>query len=249
LSTKSRVAGLLAVLAIGFLLFGPEDEPSHSDEQGNDSESETERRLVPREPSFRPPGQEDYGLAGRPGRSGADTYRGGWGSPDANSYSPDSYPPRSYPPAPHQRDPHGGYGGRGSFAGRDDMSMGGYRFRPFDVPEKQRVREQPADRFPPPHSGPVARPWQNAPAPYSPYSSERGYYRTEPQSYSYRPLRKSPQARGRWQGPYGDPGWHPDWSPSDPWSAPPDPQWGSTPPSQRMYPSFHLDSGRRITSR
>jgi len=233
--TKSHIIGLLAILVVGFLIFRSGDEPSDSGDQPAGSESATDRRLQPREPAFQTPGSE-HGIAGRLGARSAPP---GYGSP------------HPYPAQPY-RDPYSGrfqtprpYGGQAS------MATDGYRFRPLGKQEQERMQaaypELYEEGYATPYyqPSPGARPRETAPVP----SAAPPTYR-EPASeiYGFRPLENSPGARGRWQGPYQEPG-RVDTYPTDPWMSPPLPEWGSTPPAQRMYPNFYRDSGRRLTAR
>jgi hypothetical protein len=242
--TKSRIVGLLLILFVGFLVLRPGDDPSDSGDR--DSESATDRQFQSREPAFLAP-ERDYGIAGRPGAGAAPRP---YGAPPPYSEPPrydvrGSYPPEPYAQESFTQDYPVGYGARAPYGGHARPSTGGYRFRPLDEQERRRTQKTYSDRYPTPYyPAPLARPEPVAPAPYS---AGTAYPEPAEEIYSFRPLERS--ARGRWQGPYQDPGWRTDRGPTDPWSAPPPPQWGSMPPAQRMYPNLHRDFGRRMTSR
>jgi hypothetical protein len=231
LITKSRVVGLLLVLGSVLLVFRPGDEPSNSIERGGDSESSTDRQFQPREPAFLE-SRRDYGIAGNPGvREAPSPY--GVQRPNARG---------TYP----QRDSDGS-GTPGTYGGQAPIQTNGYRFRPLDEQEKERMQASHPERYQAPYYSAPAEQQQSIPRPtYSAQSMAPGPQR---ETYSFRPLEKSRASRGRWQGPYQDPGWRGSRPPLDPWTAPPDPQWGSTPPAQRMYPSYLRDTSRRITAR
>jgi len=207
------------------------DEPPDTRNQGSDSESATDQQFQPRQPAFLMPGRE-YGIASRPDSQEAWP---AYGSPGSNPREPSS---QSYP---------GGYGAPDPYVGRDPIETNGYRFRPLGEREKRRMQVPVPDQHVAPYSSGYAQlPPPVAPAPHSAPSMLPN---PQQQTYSFRPLEKSPSSRGRWQGPYQRPGWRDDWHSSDPWAAPSDPQWGSTPPNQRMYPSYTRNTGRQITAR
>lgn len=238
--TKSRMVGLLLILFVGFLVLRPGDEPSDS----GDSESATDRQFQPREPAFLAP-ERDYGIAGRPGASSSPPSYGAPKPTPPGSYPATSLAPESYLPESYSRSYSGGYGAPDPYGRHVRPSMNGYRFRPLDEQEQRRMQAPYPNRYPTRHyPAPIARPEPIAPAPYS---ARTAYPEPAEEIYSFRPLERP--TRGRWQGPYQDPGWRTDRGPTDPWSAPPPPQWGSMPPAQRMYPNLHRDSGRRMTSR
>ncbi|MCG6863599.1 MAG: hypothetical protein LJE70_20435 [Chromatiaceae bacterium] len=235
--TKSRIVALLAILVVGFLVLRSGDEPSDSGEKGGGSESATDRQLQPQEPGFLAPSRE-YGIAGRPGMD-RDTRSDGSRWPYPSTYSPDYGIP----------DPYGAQAG---------IRTEGYRFRPLDDTEKSRAQAPYPDEY----TGRYTAPYDSfsqyypspddQPLPASPpsYSAPSAYPPSQQEAYSFRPLEKSPGARGRWQGPYQEPGWRRgDLYPMDPWQSPPNPQWGSMPPSHRMYPNLYRRPDRRLTAR
>lgn len=241
---KSRIFGLLTVLVVAFLIFGPEDEPTESEDRGGESKSATERRFQPREPAFQAPGH-DYGIADRRG---------------AGTAPSPYYRPESFQQEPRPQGYSGGYGISDSYSGHPEVATRGYRFRPLGEQEQRRTqtshRDQYGDQYATPYgqppqyyATPETRPRADSAAPYSTSPAYGAPY----QEYSYRPLTKSPSARGRWQGPYESPDWDPsrrfDPYADDPWTAPPHPQWGSMPPSQRMYPNLYSSPGRRLSAR
>lgn len=225
-STKSRIIGLVAILTAVFLILRSGDEPSDSDHQSSDSESTTDRHFQPREPTLPTPGY-DYGIVGRPGARSGPPPDVGWGA---------------HPNQPHPNPYPGGYDTPDPWGAQAGVRTGGYRFRPLT--EREQKRRQPAPyadhsatpSHPPPRTQAIAPPAY----PSSPPPSD-----SLQEIHSFRPQEKSPGARGRWQGPYeqlAPP-------PMAPWSSPPHPQWGSTPPSQRMYPNLYRNPGRRLTAR
>lgn len=229
--TKSRIAGLLLILGVGFLILRPGDEPSDSNDRGDGSESATDRQFQRREPAFLTP-EQDYGIAGRSdARSTPSPY-------DHPSAYPREYDPQAYPNA---------YRSPAPYDGQERFATNGYRFRPLGERERQRIQSGYPDQYPPTY---YPTP-ETAPRPITP-----GTYSTRPRDrqprqeiYSFRPLNKAGPAQGRWQGPYERPGWETNRSTIDPWTAPPDPRWGSMPPAQRMYPNLNRRSGRRLTAR
>lgn len=229
--TKSRIAGLLLILGVGFIVLRPGDDSSDSGEREGGSDSSTEKQFQPREPTFLTPGQ-DYGIAGR-----CDTRRNGSLCSDSTAQ------PREYRP---QSDADG-YRTPVPYSEQQPLSSNGYRFRPLSERERQRIRSTYPDQFATEYySAPEIRPRPATPAPYA---AQPQYFQPPQETYSYRPLNDSQPTRDRYQGPYQRPGWNTDRSNMDPWSAPPDPQWGSTPPTQRMYPNLYRNSGRRFTAR
>jgi hypothetical protein len=239
--TRSRILGLLVLLTLGFLILRSEDEPPDSGNGGDGGESATDRQLQPREPTFLIPDRE-YGIAQRPG-PGAVPSR--YGKQEA------------CPQATYLDKNSGEYGSYAPYTADGEIRTDGYRFRPLDG-EEQEDTEAP---YPHRHRHPYATAYTQ-PAPYSPssgaqrqpvgstpYVSPPAYRDPQREIYSFRPLGKSSGARGRWQGPYGQPGGHFDRYPMDPWTTPPNPQWGAVPPSQRMYPNFYQDPNRRLTAR
>jgi hypothetical protein len=245
-STKARLFGLLAVLILGFLIFRPGEEPSDSGDRGDRPESATGRQPQPREPSFLAP-RPDYGIAGAnrpmgtPPPYGRDAYQG---RSYSDTYS-DAYSDRSgtYDPyAPDYRN-----------------AAQGYRFRPLTEREQQRQRAQSsypsryADRYRTPYDEAASYypsdEAQQGPAASPSYSEPRPYAGPQRDAYNFRPQEQSSAAQSRWQGPYPEPGQRFDPYSTDPWMSPPPPQWGSTPPAQRMYPSYYRDFGYRLTAR
>jgi hypothetical protein len=232
LITKSRIVGLLVVLGVGLLVFRSEDEPADSNGGGSNSAPATEREFQPREPAFLTPGK-DFGIANRLDYQQA----------PLPSYAGSS----SYLPKPHTQSYSGEYGAARALGGQAPIGSSGYRFRPLNKQEQRRMQESHADQYREPrYSNHAEREQPVAPAPYgiSPTSPDR-----QKQVYTFRPLEDSSASRGRWQGPYQRPGWHDGRPPLDPWTAPPNPQWGSTPPAHRMYPSYSRDISRRFAGR
>lgn len=247
--TKSRIVGLLTILVVGFLVLRPGDEPSESGDRNGDSGSATDRQLQPREPAFPRPSR-DYGITSQP-------------SP---GHAPAPYGKRE----PLRQQPYPqigsrGYGAPAPYGQHARITPDGYRFRPLNEREQERMRARYPDQYPyadqypgqtatrydpPAQTYPSYEAQPRSPAPYSaPYSPPDAYSDPRRESYSFRPLEKSPGARGRWQGPYQEPGRRYDRYPMEPWTAPSDPQWGSTPPAQRMYPNLYRNPGRRLTAR
>lgn len=215
--TKSRIIGLVAVLIGGVLILRGGDEPPDSDNRREDRGSTDDRRLQPRPPTIPSPSHERW--------------------PSAHHTPPPYGERRPYPDQPYP----GGYGLPDPYDAQARIRMDGYRFRP--LAEQEQNRQHPGQSAtpytPPPHPylPPKVQPQSAVPAPYPPLLAPAQ------ESYSFRPLKKSPGARGRWQGPYGQPGQHFDRYSTDLWSPSPPPQWGSTPPSQQMYPNLHRVPG------
>lgn len=242
--TKPRLAGLLAILVLGFLVLRTGDEPTDSVDRDTGSESATERQLQNREPAFLSPSR-DYGIAERRDTGATSTPYDRPGVSRSGTY-PEIRPDGHDSP----------------FGYRDQAWMGtqAYRFRPLSEQEQERIRQRPPDPYLGRYVAPVnelprsypprgAQPQPVEPAPHSaPYAPMRTYPDPPPDAYSFRPLEQSPGARGRWQGPYPEPGRRQDLYPMDPWTAP-SPQWGSTPPAQRMYPNLYRGSDSRLTAR
>jgi len=241
--TKSRLIGLLAILVVAFLVFRPGDEPSDADKGHGGLDSSTDRQLQPREPAFLRPGA-DYGLAQRRGAKPAPQPYGGWGY---------------YPQGPYPNTYQGGYGSPDRYGTQAQIRTDGYRFRPLSEQEKKRSQPSYADQYPTQYPTPYQEPapyypsaeTQRHPAAQAPYYAQPSYPQRQQEAYSFRPLEQSPAASGRWQSPYDQPGRGYDQYSQDPRTSPPDPQWGwdSTPPSQRMYPSYYRNLGRRLTAR
>jgi hypothetical protein len=244
--SKSRLLGLLVLLVVGFLVLRPEDEPSDSDNRSGDSKSATEGRLQPREPAFLLP-ERDYGVAGRPGAENAPRPHGSKGG--LYPTETDTYSANAYPDSYEAHDPYGADA---------QMEAQGYRFRPLEGQKEEPTRAPHADRL----ADQYARPYDASPSYYQPYGGAPQNPSPRPapyppldvneppqEAYSFRPLEKSPGARGRWQGPYEQPNRGFDPSRWNPWMAPPPPQWGSMPPSQRMYPNLYRTPDRRLTAR
>lgn len=227
--TKSRLIGLLAILVVGLLILRSGDEPCDSGNRKDNLESAGGRRPPPRTSDFPTPSQ-DHGMVGRPGAQSA----------------PPPYGKRGfYPEQPYPGLDYGGYGSSDPYGdpygARTRIHTDGYHFRPL-AEQAQRHRQAPdpdrrQDRYAMPHSPPSRYqsppPEQPRPTPPVPYPSQPAYADHPWEVYNFRPLEKSPGARGRWQGPYGQPDRHLDPYPVDSWSPSPPPQWGSTPPSQR----------------
>ena len=228
---KSHIVGLLLVLGVGFLVLRSGDEPSDGDQRGGESESATDTQFQPREPTFLAP-RNDYGIADRSDpRSPPSAY-------DRPSAYRQQYDPQAYPNAYRSPTP---------YDGQERFATNGYRFRPLGERERQRIQSGYPDQYPSTYyPTPEIAPRPTAPGAYSTRPWDR---QPRQENYSFRPLNKSEQARERWRGPYPRPGWDTDRSTIDPWTAPPDPQWGSTPPAQRMYPNLNRRSGRRLTAR
>lgn len=234
--SKSRVLGLLLILGVGFLVLRPGDETSDTRESTGGSKSSTDQQFQPREPAFGDP-SPDYGIAGQAGTQET-----------APSYaSPARYPQQPYPRNQLEGYP-AAYATSDPYGGQARIPTHGYKFRPLNDKEQKRAQTRIPEQYQPPtYSAPAAR--YHPPAPPSPYSAPAAPRSPQQEVYSFRPLEKSRASRGRWQGPYQQPDWRDDRYPLDPWTAPPDPQWGSTPPSQRMYPSYYRETSRRITAR
>ncbi len=243
--TKPRIIGLLAILVVCFLILRSGDEPPDSGNRSDNAGSAGDRRPQPRTSGFPTP-SHDHGMAGRPGAQSAPPRYGRRGF----------YPEQPYPGLDHGNygvpDPYGD-----PYGSQIRSHTDGYRFRPL-AEQAQRHRQAPdpdrrRDRYTmprnPPSRYPAPSPEQPQPNPPMPYPSQPAYTEHPWEIYSFRPLEKSPGARGRWQGPYGQPGQHIDPYSADPRSPSPPPQWGSTPPSQRMYPSLSPDPDRRLTTR
>lgn len=231
--TKSRLIGLLAILVVGLLILRSGDESCDSGKRSANAGSTNGQRPPPRTSDFPTPSQ-DHGMVGRPGAQNAP-------------------PPHSrrgfYPEQPYPGLDYGGYGSSDPcgdpYDARTRIHTDGYRFRPL-AEQAQQDRQTPdpdrrQDRYAMPHNPPSRYqsppPEQRQPNPlalYPPYSSQPAYADHPWEIYNFRPLEKSPGARGRWQGPYGQPDRHLDPYPPAPWSPSPPPQWGSTAPSQRM---------------
>jgi hypothetical protein len=241
--SKSRLLGLLVLLVVGYLVLRPGDEPSDSDNRGGDSESATERRLQSREPAFLRR-DDDQGIAGWPGQGEA------WSPGDRREYYREGSDPDLFPQEYQITDPYRKHG---------QVNTDGYRFRPLDEKEQRRAQAHYPDQYQ--YPGQQATPYnpsipyypfsgsRQGPATPAPYSAPPAYREPPREIYSFRTLEKSPAARGRWQGPYQEPGRRFDGYPMDPWTSPPPPQWGSTPPAQRMYPNLYRSPDRRLTAR
>lgn len=236
--TKPRIIGLLAILIVCLLVLRSGNEPCDSGNRSDNAGFATDRRSRPRIPGFPTPSQ-DHGIVGQSGAQSAPPIYGKRGF---------------YPEQPYPGLDYGGYGVPDPYGTRTRIHTDGYRFRPL-AEQAQRHRQAPdpdrhRDRYtmlhnPPPQyqPPPPGQPQQSATP--APYPSQTTYANHPWEIYSFRPLERSPGARGRWQGPYEALGP----SPPNPWSPSPPPQWGSTPPSQRMYPSLSPDPDRRLTVR
>ncbi|MCB2264345.1 MAG: hypothetical protein LGR52_15600 [Candidatus Thiosymbion ectosymbiont of Robbea hypermnestra] len=236
MSTQLRIISLLAILAVGFLILDSGDEPADSDHQGGDPESTTDRHLQPREPTLPTPAY-DYGIVGQPGPNPVPPpYGGHRASPFA---VPSHGERRAYPEPPYPDAYRGGYNPPHTQA---RTRPGGYRFRPLT--EREHKRRQTSS-YPDQYATPY-HPYPQAQSTVPPYPSSA----PPTERYSFRPQEKSPGARGRWQGPYRQPDRYPAPStPTAPEASPPYPQWGSTPPSQRMYPNLYRNPDCRLTAR
>lgn len=229
--TKSRIVGLLLALGVVLLVYRSEDEPTDSNDRGSGTEPTKERQFQPREPAFLTPG-ENYGIAGRPGSEAA-----------LPSYA-DSDP---YFRKPFPQGQSGEYSTTRPYDGQAPIQANGYRFRPLGEQERRRMQESYPDQYRERnYSAYSAREQPFAP---TPYGTSPEYPNARQQVYSFRPLENSSGSRNRWQGPYQQPGWNDGRPPLDPWTAPPNPQWGSTPPVHRMYPSYSPDTSRRFAER
>lgn len=213
---------------MGFLILRPEDEPPDPCIQESDPGAVADRRPQPPRAPILPTLSYDHGIIGRPGTQSA----------------PLPYGERRTYPGPDQ----GGYELSDPYGAQARIREDGQRFRPLAGQEQghgqvptpgQRTGRYAAPYEPslqpyPPslQSRPLrAQPQPTAPAPYP---SPPAYTDPAQENYDFRPLEKSPAARGRWQGPYGQPNQHRDRPSIDPWSPSPYPQWGS-PSSQRAY--------------
>jgi len=234
--TKPRIIGLLAILVVCFLILRSGEEPSDSGNQSDDTGVASDRRSRPRTSAFPTP-SHDPGMVGRPGAQ--------------NKNIPSLYGKGGfYPEQPYPGVDHGGYGSPDPYGdpygARTRIHTDDYRFRPLAEQEQgHRQASDPnrrRDRYAVPHnppprhqshlqSHPPEQPRLTRPAPYP---SQPAYADHPWGIYDFRPLEKSPGARGRWQGPYGQPERQFAPYPPDPWSPSPPLQWGSTPPSQRM---------------
>jgi hypothetical protein len=225
--SKWRILVVLALFVVSFSLLHQGDEPSDSEDRDGESESATERSMQPPQPAFLQP-KHDYGIAGKSDAAGQS---------DGVRRLPET---ESYP---------GGYGIANQY-GRDGNDMeGGYRFRPLSDRERKRSQQSGpyAQRHPDEYSATY-----DAPLPWYQYSGTElqgrdpdrhaappGYSDDRSDAYSFRPLSKSPVARGHRQGePYWNRGDGFEGHPSDTWTAPPHPQWGSQPSEQPLYPSL-----------
>ena len=224
---KSRIVTLLLILGVVFLVFRPGDEPSDT----RDRDRNSDQQFQSREPAFLTP-EQDYGIARRPGTQET-----------APSY-PDS---SSYPRTPYSQSYSSGYGAPSPYDGQAPIQRNGYRFRPLGEREKKRMQKSNPDEYQAPHYS--AQPAQRQPIASAPYTEPSMGPDQWQQTYSFRPLEKPRTSRDRWQGPYQRPGWRDNRPTLDPWTTPPDPQWGSTPPTRRMYPSYSPSTSRRITAR
>jgi len=202
----------------------------------------------------------------RRGRARPERSEGAWGEGSKGRrpvpFATPSYDRRGF--RPEQPYPGLDYGGYGSpdpysdpYGARTRTHTDGYRFRPLAEQALQHRQAPDPDRHQNRHAMPPdpssryrsPSPEQPQPTPPAPYPSQPAYADHPWEVYSFRPLEKSPGARGRWQGPYGQPDRYSDPYLPDPWSPSPPPQWGSTPPAQRMYPSLSHDPGRRLSAR
>jgi len=240
---------VLGVAAVVVFWDGEETPDSKGTGVGGKAQSAPGHSAEPSQPKLLPPERRSGDTRTPPSRTGRSTY------PDYPRA-----PGTSYPSARQAQDP-----------------MERFSFRPLTDRERKRIEAEypqrgypsqadrnhgsprPADRsreYPSAYDPAPAAPHPGATAPsdYAPYPAQPGYPGWERPGYSFRPLDKAPAARDRWQGPYQDRGWSGEQDYAERWTAPGEPQWGSTapvqPPSpQRMYPSWDLDTGRRLTSR
>jgi len=271
--TKSRIIGFLAILVVALLILRSGDEPCDPDNRSDNAGSAGDRRPQPRT-STPPTPSHEHGTADRPDMRNAPPPYGrvsqkspsrwerGWGEGVKGQrsvpFATPSYGKQGfYPEQPYPDLDHGGHGSPDPYGARTRIHTDGYRFRP-SVEQAQQHRQAPdpdrrQDRYAMPHNPPPRYqsppPEQPRPTPPAPYPSQPAYADHPWEVYNFRPLEKSPGARGRWQGPYEQPGQHIDPYSTDPWPPSPPPQWGSTPPSQRMYPSLSPDPSRRLTAR
>ncbi|MEA3276644.1 MAG: hypothetical protein U9Q81_15390 [Pseudomonadota bacterium] len=228
MSNRTYIVGALVLgLAIIFLWSG--DEEPDSTDTGVDSESSVDSPPVLREPESLTP-ERDYGIARTPRwREEPSAY----GTERPYYYAYPQEPVSPYPQEYQTQDP----------AER-------FHFRPLGEREQQRLQ---AER-PRPPSYPDLYVTPEAPAPQL-YTGRPPYPQNQWGGYSFRPRDESPAAKGRWKGPYRDRSWDGEQGYADQWAIPPNPQWGSSaspswaPPAQRMYPSLHPDSYRKLTAR
>lgn len=241
--TKPCIIGLLAILVVCFLILRSGEEPSNSGNWSDNAGVSGDRRPRPRTPAFPTP-SHDSGVVGRPGAQ--------------NKNIPPLYSKGGfYPAQPYPGVDHGGYGSPDPYSARTRIYTDDYRFRPLTEQEQgHRQTPDPARRqgcYAVPYN-PLLRhqsPLPEQPQPTTPtsYTSQPVYADHPWGIYDFRPLEKSPGARGRWQGPYGQPDRQFAPYPPDPWSPSSPPQWGSTPPFQRMYPSLSPDPNCRLSMR
>lgn len=246
--TKLRIIGLLTILVVCFLILRPGDEPCDSDSRKGNAGSTNDRRSQSRTSDF-PTLGHNRGIVSRLSTQNTPPlYDGvsqkplsrrerGWGKGVKGQrpvpFATSSYGRQGiYPEQPYLGLDYGGYGSPDPYGARSRIHTDGYRFRPLAEQVQQQQRQAPY-------------PSQPAYPAYADYLWE---------VYSFRPLEKSPGARGRWQGPHGQPDRHSDpyyldlYFP-DPWSPSPLPQWGAAPSAQRMYPSLSRNPVRRLSAR
>jgi len=231
--TKLRIIGLLTILVVCFLILRPGDEPCDSDSRKGNAGSTNDRRSQSRTSDF-PTLSHNHGVVSRLSTQNTHPLYGGKGVKRQRSvpFVTSSYGKQGiYPEQPYLGFDYGGYGSPDPYGTRTRIHTDGYRFRPLAEQVQQQQRQ-------------------------APYSSQTAYADHPWEVYSFRPLEKSPGARGRWQGSHGQPDRHSDPYPSDlylpdPWlpSPLPLPQWGAAPPAQRMYPSLSRNPNRRLSAR
>ena len=258
MNTKRYIATALIFAFLGWLVFWPEEQPPDQGDNGHEPESSIDTRRFLREPEPLPP-EDRYGIAGMtspppketPHGKVQDYYYGHTGPSESR------YAPAQPQPEPLER----------------------YTFRPLTERERRNLEaERPAAY---PYYGGTTPPDPSR-TPQT-YAERRGYSypreRAAPgradfaerqrqsqsqrsayadhrfgEHYSFRPLQHSPSSPQRWQGPYPQRAWSNRQDASEPWTAPPDPQWGSTPPdywtppTERMYPSLDRTWGKTLTA-
>jgi hypothetical protein len=244
LKNRRYVISVLVVAFLGWWLLWPDGQPTKEKSGGTESESSIDPRRLIKEREPLPP-EERYGIAETSPSAAEETPFG-----KVRPYYYGQPWPTERPATSTQRGPD---------------SVPRYTFRPLTDRERRRLETAPPVPYQYDHGTSQRRPVGIPKA----FSGDSGY--SYPQRhgspldtsqpnrwadgrYSFRPLESSPSRPQRWQGPYQEPVRDRRPDAVEPWTTPPDPQWGSrppdywTPPTERMYPNTDWSSGETLTA-
>jgi hypothetical protein len=257
---KRYVAVSVLAAIFGYLVLWPSDESPEPTQDTRGAEPAREQQPQPREPDVStrpeygiaeelraPPARPYYGAPPRRGMTGGYDAGGYGGGYDSYGYPAGGYESRGYAGRMESNGYGDRYGAGGVYGDATQPSQEGFRYRPLGEKEKERIRSQ----YPGPVPGPYyADPLRRQPpvTGTGPYDAQPAYPAWEREGYGFRRWDSAPDADS-WRDPYRQRDQRRRPETIDPWASSPNPQWGSTPPAQRMYPSLTWEANRRLTYR